>query len=92
MRTFLMVGKSSVEELKEIALKYTAEVASLIEDFGGEIKSMYVMIREGSLFLISDFPGVKRAVHASVALTKMTGISFRILPATTLEEFGRIGA
>lgn len=82
-----MFGKSSSEELREITVKYTAEVANLIQHFGGDVKSMYVMLREKYLFLILVFPGIKRATKASIALSKLTGISFRILSATTVEEF-----
>jgi uncharacterized protein with GYD domain len=87
MKTFLMVGKASSKELKEIGLKYESEVVSLVENFEGDIKSMLVMLREKYLLLILAFPEIKRAMKASMALSKLTGISFRTLPALSVEDF-----
>ena len=90
MRTFLIFGKSSPEELKEIRLKYRAEVVSLVNSFGGDVRSMYAMVREKYLILIFAFPGVKRAMKASIALSKLTGISFTTSPAVPIDEFNKI--
>ncbi len=90
MGIFLMFGKSSSEELKEINLKYTAEVLSLIKKFGGNVKSMHVMLKERDLVFILTFPGIAKAVNASIALSKLTGISFTASPAVTVEEFAKI--
>ena len=92
MRTFLMLGKSSSDELKEISLKYRGEVVSLVGNFGGDVKSMYVMLREKYLVLILAFPEIKKAMKASIALSKLTGISFRILPAVPVDEFRELTA
>jgi len=90
MRTFLIFGKSSSKELKEISLRYRAEVVSLVKSLGGDVSSMYVMLREKYLLFIFAFPGIKRAKEASIALSKLTGISFRILPAVPVDEFAEI--
>lgn len=87
MKTFFIFGKSSPKELKEISLKYKAEIVGLVKDFGGEIGSMYVVLREKYLILISAFPGIKTAKEASITLSKFTGISFRTLPAIVVGEF-----
>ena len=87
MRTFLVFGKSSSDELKEISLKYRAEVVTLVGNFGGDVKAMYIMLREKYLVLILAFPEIKRAMKAAIALSKLTGISFRILPAVPVDEF-----
>ena len=92
MRTFLMFGKSSSDELREISLKYRAEVVSLVGNFEGDVKSMYIMLREKYLVLILAFPEIKRAMKASLALSKLTGISFRILPAVPVDEFNELMA
>jgi uncharacterized protein with GYD domain len=92
MKTFLIFGKSSSSELKEISIRYRAELVSLVVGFGGDVKSMYVMLREKYLVLILAFPEIKRAMKASVALSKLTGISFRILPAVPVDEFNEIMA
>ena len=90
MKTFLMLGKSSSKELKEIGLKYKAEVVSLVRNFGGDVKSIYVMLREKYLVLILTFPGMKKAMKASGALSKLTGISFEIRPAVPVEELNKV--
>ena len=90
MKTFLIFGKSSSQELKEISLKYRAEVVSLVNDFGGNVRSMYIMLRERYLVLIFTFPGIKTAMSASIALSKLTGISFTTLPAVPIDEFNNI--
>jgi uncharacterized protein with GYD domain len=87
MKTFLMFGKASSKELKEICLEYKAEVVSLMENFGGDVKSMYVMLREKYLVLILAFPGNKIAMKASIALSKLTGISFIMSPVVSANEF-----
>ena len=89
MKTFLIFGKSSSKELKEISLKYRAEVVSLVGNFEGDVKSMYVMLKEKYLVLIFAFPEIKRAMKASIALSKLTDISFRILPAVPVDEINK---
>ena len=92
MRTFMILGKSTSEELKEISLKYRVEVVRLVKNFGGDVKSMYVMVKEKYLVIFFVFPGLKRAMKASIALSKLTGISFRILPVVPVDEFSKIMA
>jgi len=40
--------------------------------------------------LITDFPAVADAMKASIALNKLTNISFTSFPAITIEEFDKI--
>ena len=90
MRTFLIFGKSSLEELKEISMKYRTEFGSLVKNFGGDVKSIYVMFKEKYLVFVLVFPGIKRAMKASIALSKLTGIPFTISPAISIEEFNKM--
>jgi len=90
MRTFLIVGQSSPQELKEISMKYRTEVVSLVNSFGGTVRSMYVMLRERYLILTLSFPGVKMAMSASIALSKLTGIPFTASPAVLIEKFNNL--
>lgn len=92
MATFLMFGKYSSEALKGISGKRTDKAVDLIKDLGGEVKSMYATLGEYDLLLIVDFPGVKQAMKASVALCKMTSMSFRTSPAVSVEEFDKIAS
>ena len=91
MKTFLIFGKSSPKELKELSLKYKAEIVRLVKDTGGDVGSMYVML-EKYMILISAFPGMKTAEKASITLTKFTGISFRTLPVIPVDEFYELTA
>lgn len=91
MKTFLIFGKSSPKELKELSLKYKAEIVRLVKDTGGDVGSMYVML-EKYMILISAFPGIKTAEKASITLSKFTGISFRTLPAIPVDEFYELTA
>ncbi len=91
MKTFLIFGKSSPKELKELSLKYKAEIVRLVKDTGGDVGSMSVML-EKYMILISAFPGIKTAEKASITLSKFTGISFRTLPAIPVDEFYELTA
>ena len=90
MSTFFMLGKYSSESLKGISPGRTDKALKLIKKFGGEVKSMYALLGEIDLVFILTFPDVEKAMQASVALNKLTGISFTTLPAVTVEEFDKV--
>ena len=90
MATFIMFGKYSAEALKEMSAERTGKVASVIKELGGEIDSMYALLGEKDLVFIVNFSGIEQAMKASVALTKLTGISFITSQAMTVEEFDKI--
>ena len=90
MGTFFMFGKYSSEALKEISVERTDKANNLIKKFGGEVTSMYALLGEKDLVFIVNFPGLEQAMKASVALTKLTDISFTTLPAVTVEEFDKM--
>jgi uncharacterized protein with GYD domain len=90
MATFFMFGKYSSEALKEMSAERTDKAVSLIKKFGGEVNSMYALLGERDLVLIADFPELEQAIKASVALTKMTGVSFTSSPAVPVEEFDKM--
>ena len=90
MATFLMFGQYTPEALKGISSKRTKEATSLIKKFGGEVKAMYSLLGEKDLLFILTFPGIEQAIKASVALNKLTGISFTTLPAVTVEDFDKL--
>ena len=90
MATFLMFGKYSSEAMKGMSSKRTEEATSLIKKFGGEVKSMYSLLGEKDLVIILTFPGMEQTMKASVALNKLTGISFTTSPAVTIEEFDKL--
>ena len=57
-----------------------------------QIQGMYSLLGEKDLVFIVTFPGIEQAMKASVALGKMTGISFTTSPAVTVEEFDKMMA
>ncbi|MBN1900370.1 GYD domain-containing protein [Candidatus Sumerlaeota bacterium] len=90
MMTFFMFGKYSAEAVKEISANRTAKSQKLMKKFGGKIKSIYALIGDWDLVLIVELPGVTEAMKASVALSKMSKISFSTSPAIPVEQFDKI--
>ncbi|NIO04184.1 MAG: GYD domain-containing protein [Proteobacteria bacterium] len=92
MATFLMFGKYSTEALRGIRPERTDEFIAIVKRFGGDVKAIYQLLGEVDLVCIVAFPGIEQAMQASVALGKLTGISFTTLPAITVEEFDKLMA
>jgi len=92
MATFVMFGKYSTEGLRGITPERTEECVSLVKKFGGEVKAIYQLLGEVDLVSIATFPGIEEAMKASVALGKLTGISFTTSPAVTVEQFDKMMA
>lgn len=90
MAIFFMFGKYSSEALKDMSAERTDKAVGLIKKFGGEVNLMYALLGEQDLVLIVDFPGVEQAMKASVALTKMTGVSFTSSPAVPVKDFDKM--
>ena len=90
MATFLMFGKYSAEGVKGISSQRTKKAADLIKKQGGQVKAVYAMLGMADLLLIVDLPGVEAAMQTSVALGKMTGVSFCTHPAVSVEEFDKL--
>lgn len=90
MATFFLLGRYSIDAVKDISAERTARATATIGDHGGEVKAGYVLLGETDLVLIVDFPGVEEALKASVELTKMLGISFTTAPAVTVETFDKL--
>jgi len=90
MATFFMFGKYSSEAVEGISAKRSEQSVELMKKFGGEIKSMYALMGDNDLVLIVDLPGIKEAIKASVALSRMTGVAFSTSPALSVEEFDKM--
>lgn len=90
MAIFFMFGKYSPESVKGMSSERTERASSIIKKFGGKIISMYALFGDQDLILITDLPGNKEAMQASVALSKLTGISFSTSPAVTVDEFDKM--
>ena len=90
MATFIMFGKYSQESIKQISTQRTQKAIKLIKKNGGKLKSGYAMLGKTDLMLIVEFPGTKKAMKSSVALSKLLGISFTTAPAVSFEEFDKL--
>ena len=90
MNTYLMFGKYSSEAIKGINSKRTQEANDLIKKNGGELVAQYILLGENDLLFIVNFQSVDEVIKTSVALNKLTGISFNSVPAITVEQFDKI--
>ncbi len=85
-----MLGKYSPDALDGISAVRTKKAINHITSNGGILKSMYVLLGDYDLVLIVDFPGVKEAMQTSLALTRLTGISFATSEALTVDDFDKL--
>ena len=90
MAIFMMFGKYSSEGLKGISSGRTEQATEIIQNYGGKIISMYAVLGEHDLVLTLNFPDTEKAFAASVALNKLTGISFTTSPVVEVEKFDRL--
>jgi uncharacterized protein with GYD domain len=92
MATFIMFGKYSAEALKGMSTARTQQVVDTVKKFGGSVEGMFATLGAHDLVFILSLPGVEKAMQLSVALNRMTGISFATAPAVSVEEFDKIMA
>jgi uncharacterized protein with GYD domain len=92
MSTYVLFGKYSADSIKGVSARRTEEAAALVKGLGGEIVSGYALLGDTDLLLVVDLPDNERAMRASAALAKLTGISFRTSPAVSIKDFDRIMA
>jgi uncharacterized protein with GYD domain len=90
MPIFLMFGKYSSEALKGISPERTDEAVELIRKNGGKVVSMYSVLGEKDLVFILDLPDAEKALATSVALNRLTGISFTTSPVVEVEKFDKL--
>ena len=90
MATYLMFGKYSSQALKGMSIARTDKARELVKQFGGEVDAIYATLGDHDLVIIASLPGTEEAMKASLALTKLTGITFSTAPAVTVEEFDKL--
>lgn len=90
MPIFLMFGKYTTEALKGISAERTDAAVALIKEHGGKVVSMYAVLGEHDLVFTLDFPDAEKALATSVALNKLTGISFTTSPVVEVEKFDKL--
>jgi len=54
---------------------------------GGTVKSVYALLGENDLVFIVNLPSAAQATIASIALARLTGISFKTSTAIPVNEF-----
>ena len=90
MSTFFMFGKYSQQAIKNISADRTRKAINAIQKLGGRVKSVYALLGDHDLVFIVNLPSAGQATIASIALSKMTGISFKTSPAIPVEEFDKL--
>ena len=90
MPIFMMFGKYSSEALKGISSERTDKAVELIKKNGGKVISMYAVMGEHDLVLTLEFSTPENAIATSVALKKLTGISFTTSPVVEVEKFDKL--
>ena len=90
MTTFFLFGKYSEQALKKIRPERTRKVIGTIQKFGGRVKSVYALLGANDLVFIVNLPSAAQATMVSIALARMTGISFTTSPAIPVEEFDKL--
>jgi len=90
MPIFFMYGKYSKEGLEGISGERTKKASDVIAKAGGKLLSAYALLGKYDIVAITDFPGVSEVMKASIALNKLTGISFTSFPALHIAEFDKL--
>lgn len=90
MTTFFMFGKYSSDSLKKISSDRTRKAVSTIQKFGGRVKSVYALLGGHDLVFIVNLPSAAQATMVSIALTKITGISFTTETAIPIDQFDEL--
>jgi len=90
MPVFMMFGKYTRDSLRNASAQRTRKAVKIIEKNGGKVISMYALLGENDLVLTLDFPDPEKALSTSMALNKLTGISFSTSPVVEVEKFDRL--
>jgi uncharacterized protein with GYD domain len=90
MSTFFMFGRYSKEALDKVSVERTRQARQLIEKLGGKLKAVYALMGEYDLAMIVELPNMAVAMQASIALKRMTDISFFTSAALPVEEFDQL--
>lgn len=92
MTPFVMLGNYSKKAIKDISGKRTQRALELAKKCGGHIEKIYALLGQYDLLILAHFPDTTHAMKFSVALNKLTDISFITCPALSVEDFDRIVA
>jgi uncharacterized protein with GYD domain len=90
MPIFMMFGKYSKEALQHASPERTKKVIEIIKQNDGKVISMYAVAGEHDLVFTLDFPDTQRAITTSLAMKKLTGISFVTSPVVDVEQLDQL--
>lgn len=90
MATFIMSVKYTSKSLKGISSKRTDEAMDLLKEHGGELKAGYALLGDTDLVLVVELPDNESAMKASVALSRLLGVSINTAPAMSVKEFDKL--
>jgi uncharacterized protein with GYD domain len=90
MATYFLFGKYSSDATKGMSASRTENANKLIKKYGGEIKSIYALLGKNDLVIIATFPGAEQVVKSSIAISRLTGITFTTSEAIAVEDFDRM--
>ncbi len=90
MTTYFLFGKYSAGSFEGIGADRTENARKLIQEFGGEIKSIHALLGEKDLVIIASMPGMEQALKFSLELARSTGISFSTSEALPVESFDKL--
>jgi len=90
MSTFFMFGKYSAEALAKVSVERTRQANAAIEKSGGQVKGIYALLGEYDVVIIAELPRMADAMKASIALKRLTDISFFTSAAMPVEEFDQL--
>lgn len=90
MATFFMFGNYTADAIRDLSAERTQLAVDEIKKLGGEVNAMHAILGEYDLLFCVTLPGIEEAMKASVALNRLTGISFTTCPAVSVEAFDRL--
>lgn len=90
MPIFMMFGKYSPKALEGVSPERTRQAVDLVQKHGGKVISMYAVLGDHDLVFTLDLPDPEEAMAVSVALNKLTDISFTTSPVVDVEQFDRL--
>ncbi len=90
MATFFMFGRYSKDALEGVSVDRTRQAPQVIEDLDGKVKAIYALLGEYDLVVIAELPHMTEAMQASMALKRLTNISFFTTAAMPIEEFDQL--
>jgi uncharacterized protein with GYD domain len=90
MATFFMFGKYTSGAARQISDERTGKARQLVEELGGRVKEIYALLGEHDVLIIAELPNMAEAMRASIALKKLTDITFFTVAAMPIEEFDKL--